>query len=91
MLVDIGLPGADGYTVAARIKRDPALGQVLLIAMTGYGQAEDRERSRAAGFRDHLVKPIDPLALHAILPASGAPGHAAMAKAAQSSAGGSAG
>jgi PAS domain S-box-containing protein len=91
MLMDIGLPGADGYTVAERIKRDPALGHVLLIAMTGYGQAEDRERSRAAGFRDHLVKPIDPHALHAILPASGAPGDAAMAKAAQSSAGGSAG
>ncbi len=70
MLMDIGLPGADGYTVAERIKRDPALDHVVLIAMTGYGQAEDRERSRAAGFRQHLVKPIDPHALQAILPAS---------------------
>jgi PAS domain S-box-containing protein len=67
MFVDIGLPGADGYTVAQRIRRDPAMSGVSLYAMTGYGQAEDRERSREAGFRDHLVKPIDPAALHAIL------------------------
>jgi PAS domain S-box-containing protein len=70
MFLDIGLPGADGYTVAERIRRDPDLAGATLIAVTGYGQPEDRERSQAAGFRHHLVKPIDPDGLHAVLPAS---------------------
>lgn len=56
-LVDIGLPGLDGYEVARRLKAQghPA----RLIALTGYGQAEDRRRSEAAGFDAHLVKPVD--------------------------------
>jgi signal transduction histidine kinase len=55
-LVDIGLPGMDGYEVARRAK---ALGQhVLLIAVTGYGQREDREKARAAGFDAHITKPF---------------------------------
>lgn len=56
-LVDVGLPGLDGYEVARRLKAQghPA----RLIALTGYGQAEDRRRSEAAGFDAHLVKPVD--------------------------------
>ena len=59
VLMDIGLPGADGYQVAEGIRADQALHDVLLIAMTGYGQQEARSRSRAAGFDHHLVKPVD--------------------------------
>jgi signal transduction histidine kinase/ActR/RegA family two-component response regulator len=59
MLVDIGLPGMDGYEVARRIRRDPALERIVLIALTGYGTAEDKARSSAAGFDHHLVKPVD--------------------------------
>jgi PAS domain S-box-containing protein len=58
VLVDIGLPGLDGYAVAARLRA--ALGRsVVLIALTGYGQPDDRERTRHAGFDAHLVKPVD--------------------------------
>ncbi|MBI3946240.1 MAG: MEDS domain-containing protein [Armatimonadetes bacterium] len=60
VLLDIGLPQMDGYEVARRIRQDPALSDVVLIAVTGYGQDEDRERSRRAGFNHHLVKPVDP-------------------------------
>ncbi len=59
ILLDIGLPLMDGYEVARRIRADPRLDDVCLIAVTGYGQASDRQRSRAAGFDLHLVKPID--------------------------------
>jgi CheY-like chemotaxis protein/two-component sensor histidine kinase len=58
MLVDIGLPRMDGYEVARIVRADPALAGVVLIALTGYGTAEDRARSRAAGFDHHLVKPV---------------------------------
>jgi signal transduction histidine kinase len=57
VLVDIGLPGMDGYDVARALRGDASLGGVRLFAITGYGQARDRERSRAAGFEQHLVKP----------------------------------
>jgi signal transduction histidine kinase len=58
MLVDIGLPGLDGYEVARRVRS--ALGQdVKLVAVTGYGQPEDRRRAIAAGFDQHLTKPVD--------------------------------
>jgi CheY-like chemotaxis protein len=57
-LLDIGLPGMDGYQLAERLRAK--LGQApRLIAVTGYGQASDRERSRRAGFDVHLVKPVD--------------------------------
>ena len=59
VLLDIGLPLLDGYEVARRLRADPRLDDVCLIAITGYGQAADRQRSRAAGFDLHLVKPID--------------------------------
>ena len=58
VLLDIGLPGLDGYQIARLIRQTPELAQVRLIAVTGYGQQQDRERSRDAGFDDHLVKPV---------------------------------
>ena len=60
VLLDIGLPGMDGYEVARRLRRHPQLGDVWLIAMTGYGQDSDRRRSQEAGIDHHLVKPVDP-------------------------------
>jgi len=59
VLLDIGLPRLDGYEVARRLRALPELGTPLLVAMTGYGQAEDRDRSRSAGFDEHLVKPVE--------------------------------
>ena len=63
MVVDIGLPGIDGYEVARRVRRDPVLRHAVLIALTGYGCDDDRRESRAAGFDHHLVKPVEPCAL----------------------------
>jgi signal transduction histidine kinase len=63
MLLDIGLPGMDGYEVARRVRALPGGRQIRLIALTGYGQADDRQRALAAGFDDHLVKPVEPLKL----------------------------
>jgi CheY-like chemotaxis protein len=64
-LLDIGLPRIDGYELARRLRaRRP---HALLIALTGYGQADDRERSRAAGFDHHFVKPVEPEALERVL------------------------
>jgi CheY-like chemotaxis protein len=57
VILDIGMPGMNGYDVAALVReRNPG---VLLIALTGWGQDEDRHRSKAAGFDHHLVKPVD--------------------------------
>lgn len=67
IVLDIGLPGLDGYQVAQRLRQDPATRDVLLIAASGYGQESDRRRSREAGFDHHLVKPIDPRRLQEIL------------------------
>jgi signal transduction histidine kinase/DNA-binding response OmpR family regulator len=59
-LIDIGLPGMNGYELAERLQQQASNGErPLLVAMTGYGQEEDRRRSRAAGFDHHLVKPIE--------------------------------
>lgn len=57
-VVDIGLPGLDGYQVAAALRPDPALAGMRLPALTGYGQDADRERARAAGFDRHFTKPV---------------------------------
>jgi PAS domain S-box-containing protein len=65
VLLDLGLPGIDGYAVARRIREKAD--KPLLIAMTGYGQAEDRQRSKEAGFEYHLVKPVDPVRLQDLL------------------------
>jgi PAS domain S-box-containing protein len=58
-LLDIGLPVMDGYEVARRLRALPGCAQTRLIALTGYGQESDHDRSRRAGFEDHLVKPVD--------------------------------
>lgn len=58
-LLDIGLPGMDGYSVANAIRQSGELERSLLIAITGYGQSEAREKSLIAGFNEHLVKPVD--------------------------------
>ena len=59
VLLDIGLPGLDGYEVAKRLRRIPEARDVTLIALTGYGQAEDLKRSQSAGFDHHLLKPVN--------------------------------
>ncbi|MBV8145944.1 MAG: response regulator [Gammaproteobacteria bacterium] len=58
ILLDIGLPEMDGYEVARRLRMLPGLRESRLIAVTGYGQPQDRERARAAGFDEHLIKPV---------------------------------
>jgi CheY-like chemotaxis protein/nitrogen-specific signal transduction histidine kinase len=69
VLLDIGLPEIDGYEIARRIKALPDYRGVRLIALTGYGQAEDRLRAKASGFDDHLVKPVEFSALQRVLAA----------------------
>jgi signal transduction histidine kinase/CheY-like chemotaxis protein len=58
ILLDIGLPGMDGYEVAAALRSDERTQNARIIAVSGYGQAHDRARTRAAGFDDHMVKPV---------------------------------
>jgi PAS domain S-box-containing protein len=67
MLVDIGLPDMDGYEIARRVRRDPDLKQVVLVALTGYGHEEDKQQAIAAGFDYHLVKPVSPDALQGLV------------------------
>jgi CheY-like chemotaxis protein len=57
-LLDIGLPDINGYDLARQIRKMPQIKGLRLIALTGYGQNEDQQRARAAGFDDHLVKPV---------------------------------
>jgi CheY-like chemotaxis protein len=59
VLLDIGLPGFDGFEVAKRVRQEPSLDHMVLVAMTGYGQESDRQRSHDAGFDHHLSKPAD--------------------------------
>jgi signal transduction histidine kinase len=67
MLLDIGMPKLDGYEVARRVRAEPWGKGTVLIALTGWGQDEDRRRSREVGFDNHLVKPLDPDKLSAML------------------------
>jgi CheY-like chemotaxis protein len=68
VVLDIGLPnGMDGYEVARRLRAQPGGDHMTLIALTGYGQDDDRRRSGAAGFAAHLVKPVDPPELEAVI------------------------
>ncbi len=67
VLLDIGLPGLDGYEVARRIREQPTLRNIVLVAMTGYGNETDLQRSEAAGFNHHLVKPADFAQVNTIL------------------------
>src|SRR5262249_60092589 len=67
VLLDIGMPGMDGYEVARRLREQPALKKPFLIAVTGYGRQEDQRRSRKAGVNLHLVKPVDTEGLRRLL------------------------
>ena len=66
-LIDLGLPGLDGYEIARRLRAADERRNILLVAVTGYGSPEDRERSLMAGFDVHLVKPVDPDLLAGVL------------------------
>ena len=67
VLLDLGLPGMDGYQVAMHIRAHEELAGTVLIAVTGYGRESDQERSSQTGFDHHLVKPADPVKLQALL------------------------
>lgn len=67
ILLDIGLPGMNGYEVCAAMRADPAFARTIFIAQTGWGQEEHRRRAREAGFHYHLVKPVDMDALETLL------------------------
>jgi CheY-like chemotaxis protein len=67
VFLDIGMPVMNGYDVALLLRQRPGLEHLLLVAMTGWGQEEDRRRSQEAGFNHHLVKPADPEALNQLL------------------------
>ena len=66
-LIDIGLPGVDGYALARMARQTPEARSTYLVALTGYGQAEDRHKALAAGFDSHMTKPVDPAKLCAFL------------------------
>ena len=72
VLLDISLPGMSGYEVADRLRANPDLRDTVLVAMTGYGQAEDKKETRRAGFSLHLVKPVEPDVLQKLLSDLGA-------------------
>jgi len=67
IVLDIGLPGMSGYDVARQLRQEPQFRETPLVAVTGYGQDEDRRQSREAGFDYHLTKPVDPDALQALV------------------------
>jgi CheY-like chemotaxis protein len=67
VLLDLALPGMDGYQVARRLREQAGRRRPLLVAITGYGREEDRQRSREAGIDLHLVKPVDSELLAKIL------------------------
>lgn len=64
---DIAMPQLDGYQLARRLRADPALKHITLVALTGYGDENDRRLTREAGFDHHLVKPVSMQALRAVL------------------------
>jgi CheY-like chemotaxis protein len=67
LILDIGLPEMSGYEVARRLRQQPQFGKAIIVAVTGYGQAEDRRRTEEAGFDHHLTKPVDPAALESLV------------------------
>jgi signal transduction histidine kinase/ActR/RegA family two-component response regulator len=73
VLLDIGLPGMDGLEVARRMRQELGLSRAVLVALTGYGQEDDKRRSQDAGFDAHFVKPVDLAALQALLARAEAP------------------
>jgi CheY-like chemotaxis protein len=71
--LDIGLPGMDGYELARQLRGTPGAEAALLVALTGWGQDDDRRRSRDAGFDHHVTKPANPGTLAALLTQAGKP------------------
>jgi two-component system CheB/CheR fusion protein len=69
VFLDIGLPRLDGFEVARQMRADPDLCRALIVAITGYGREEDRQRSREVGIDLHLTKPVDPWELQPLLAA----------------------
>jgi CheY-like chemotaxis protein len=67
VFLDLALPGIDGYEVAERLKREPGMDGVRIIAMTGSGSEQDRKRTLEGGFELHIVKPLDPRFLDSLL------------------------
>ena len=66
-LLDIGMPGMSGYELARRLRAEPHLSGIILVAVTGWGQDEDRRRSKEAGLDHHLTKPVDPRVVQALI------------------------
>jgi len=85
VLLDLGMPGMSGFEVAQRVRALPQFAEVSLVALTGWGQEEDRQRTREAGFDDHLIKPVDLAALSALLAQMAAQPPASQASASESS------
>ena len=73
VFLDIGLPGMDGYEACRRIRQQPSARHVAIVAVTGWGQPQDKQRALDAGFDAHLTKPVDPTALAKVLAALGRP------------------
>jgi PAS domain S-box-containing protein len=73
VLLDIGLPGMNGYEVARQLRSDPRLRRTCLVALTGWGSEEDRKRARDAGFDHHITKPVEVAALEPLLAADTPP------------------
>lgn len=67
VFLDLVMPGKDGYEVAQQLRADPQLRHVLIVGISGFGQEEDRARSRSAGIDHHLLKPVDPEFLQSLL------------------------
>jgi len=67
VVLDIGLPGLDGYQIARQLRSHPETSEALLVAVTGYGRDEDRARAADAGFDCHFVKPADPVEIQAAI------------------------
>jgi CheY-like chemotaxis protein len=67
VLLDIGMPGMDGHEVARRVRGQPQFNSTRLVALTGWGQDEDRRRTKESGFDHHLTKPVDIASLQSLL------------------------
>ena len=67
MLLDIGMPKLNGYETARRIREQPWGNELVLVALTGWGQEEDRRKAEEAGFDHHLIKPVEPATLQKLI------------------------